>query len=115
MFIQVGTLDHLLSCPSSGSLNCLKSQSINVQFEELWNSTNLSKQHVHCLRQVVMAVLVFPIPESPSWLVSKRLYARADRALAWLGRDQEEFATEIELDLQQRMSKVSHVVWLINN
>ena len=60
--------------------------------------------------QVVMAVLVFPIPESPSWLVSKRLYARADRALAWLGRDQEEFATEIELDLQQRMSKV---VWLI--
>ena len=57
-----------------------------------------------------MAVLVFPIPESPSWLVSKRLYARADRALAWLGRDQEEFATEIELDLQQRMSKV---VWLI--
>ena len=58
--------------------------------------------------QVVMAVLVFPIPESPSWLVSKRLYARADRALAWLGRDQEEFATE--LDLQQRMSKV---VWLI--
>ena len=58
-------------------------------------------------------MLVFPIPESPSWLVSKRLYARADRALAWLGRDQEEFATEIELDLQQRMSKVSHVVWLI--
>ena len=57
-----------------------------------------------------MAVLVFPIPESPSWLVTKRLYARADRALAWLGRDQEEFATEIELDLRQRMNKVGHLM-----
>ena len=57
-----------------------------------------------------MAVLVFPIPESPSWLVTKRLYARADRALAWLGRDQEEFATEIELDLQHRMNKVAHLM-----
>ena len=57
-----------------------------------------------------MAVLVFPIPESPSWLVTKRLYARADRALAWLGRDQEEFATEIEQDLQQRMNKVGHLM-----
>lgn len=57
-----------------------------------------------------MAVLVFPIPESPSWLVTKRLYARADRALAWLGRDQEEFATEIELDLQHRMNKVGHLM-----
>ena len=55
-------------------------------------------------------MLVFPIPESPSWLVTKRLYARADRALAWLGRDQEEFATEIELDLQQRMNKVGHLM-----
>ena len=57
-----------------------------------------------------MAVLVFPIPESPSWLVTKRLYARADRALAWLGRDQEEFATEIEQDLQHRMNKVGHLM-----
>ena len=57
-----------------------------------------------------MAVLVFPIPESPSWLVTKRLYARADRALAWLGRDQEEFATEIEQDLQRRMNKVGHLM-----
>ena len=55
-------------------------------------------------------MLVFPIPESPSWLVTKRLYARADRALAWLGRDQEEFATEIELDLRQRMNKVGHLM-----
>ena len=86
----------------------MKSQIINVQFEELWNSTILSSI-CSVYSQVVMAVLVFPIPESPSWLVSKRLYARADRALAWLGRDQEEFATEIELDLQQRMSKVGHV------
>ena len=37
-----------------------------------------------------MAVMVFTIPESPSWLLHKRLYERADAALAWLGRDQEE-------------------------
>ena len=35
--------------------------------------------------QVLMAIFVFMIPESPSWLLHKRLYERADEALAWLG------------------------------
>ena len=56
--------------------------------------------------QVVMAIFVFTIPESPSWLVHKRYYSRADDALNWLGRDQEEFASEVEQDIQERMSKI---------
>ena len=52
--------------------------------------------------QVVMALLVLTVPESPSWLVNKRLYSRADAALGWLGRDQEEFASEVEQDIQNR-------------
>ena len=57
--------------------------------------------------QILMAVLVFMIPESPSWLLHKRLYERADEALAWLGMDQEEFVTEVEMDMQHRLEKVS--------
>ena len=53
-----------------------------------------------------MAVMVFTIPESPSWLLHKRLYERADAALAWLGRDQEEFVAEVEIDMQHRLEKV---------
>lgn len=49
-----------------------------------------------------MAVLVFTVPESPSWLVHRRLYTRADSALSWLGRDQEEFASEVEQEIQNR-------------
>ena len=56
--------------------------------------------------QLVLAVLVFIIPESPSWLVHKKYYSRADDALKWLGRDQEEFASEVEQDIQERMSKI---------
>ena len=53
-----------------------------------------------------MAILVFMIPESPSWLLHKRLYQRADEALAWLGMDQEQFVTEVEMDMQHRLEKV---------
>ena len=53
-----------------------------------------------------MAVFVFTIPESPSWLVHKKYYSRADDALNWLGRDQEEFASEVEQDIQNRMSEL---------
>lgn len=56
--------------------------------------------------QVVMVLLVFTVPESPSWLVHKRFYSRADSALSWLGRDQEEFASEVEQDIQNR--KLEH-------
>ena len=56
--------------------------------------------------QIVMAILVFIIPESPSWLLHKRLYERADEALAWLGMDQEQFVTEVEMDMQHRLEKV---------
>ena len=55
-----------------------------------------------------MAILVFMIPESPSWLLHKRLYERADEALAWLGMDQEEFVTEVEMDMQHRLEKVEN-------
>ena len=58
--------------------------------------------------QIVMAILVFIIPESPSWLLHKRLYERADEALAWLGMDQEEFVTEVEMDMQHRLEKVEN-------
>ena len=51
-------------------------------------------------------MLVFIIPESPSWLIHKKLYSKADEALEWLGRDQDEFATEVEMDIQNRMNKV---------
>ena len=69
--------------------------------------------------QLVMAVLVFTIPESPSWLVHKRFYSRADSALSWLGRDQEEFASEVEQDIQNRKLEhyltrpyqYSHIFW----
>ena len=56
--------------------------------------------------QVLMAIFVFMIPESPVWLLHKRLYERADEALAWLGMDQEEFVTEVEMDMQHRLEKV---------
>ena len=55
-----------------------------------------------------MAILVFMIPESPSWLLHKRLYERADEALVWLGMDQEEFVTEVEMDMQHRLEKVEN-------
>ena len=55
-----------------------------------------------------MALLVFIIPESPSWLLHKRLYERADEALAWLGMDQEQFVTEVEMDMQHRLEKVEN-------
>ena len=55
---------------------------------------------------MLLAVLVFIIPEPPSWLIHKKLYSRADEALKWLGRDQDEFATEVEMDIQNRMNKV---------
>jgi len=43
---------------------------------------------------LVMAALVFLIPEAPGWLVRKGLYGQADKALSWLRREEEEFATE---------------------
>ena len=58
--------------------------------------------------QLLMALLVFIIPESPSWLLHKRLYERADEALAWLGMDQEQFVTEVEMDMQHRLEKVEN-------
>ena len=58
--------------------------------------------------QLLMAILVFMIPESPSWLLHKRLYERADEALAWLGMDQEQFVTEVEMDMQHRLEKVEN-------
>ena len=58
--------------------------------------------------QLLMAILVFMIPESPSWLLHKRLYQRADEALAWLGMDQEQFVTEVEMDMQHRLEKVEN-------
>ena len=62
--------------------------------------------HSFLSTQIVMAILVFIIPESPSWLLHKRLYERADEALAWLGMDQEQFVTEVEMDMQHRLEKV---------
>ena len=53
-----------------------------------------------------MALLIFVIPESPSWLIHKKLYSKADEALDWLSRDHEDFAMEIEHDLHNRMNKV---------
>ena len=53
-----------------------------------------------------MALLIFVIPESPSWLIHKKLYSKADEALEWLSRDHEDFAMEIEHDLNNRMNKV---------
>ena len=58
--------------------------------------------------QLLMALLVFIIPESPSWLLHKRLYERADEALAWLGMDQDHFVTEVEMDMQHRLEKVEN-------
>ena len=55
-----------------------------------------------------MAILVCMIPESPSWLLHKRLYERPDEALAWLGMDQEQFVTEVEMDMQHRLEKVEN-------
>ena len=56
---------------------------------------------------VLMAVLVFIIPESPSWMIHKKLYEKAEEALKWLGRDHDEFIGEVELDFKTRMEKVS--------
>ena len=54
-----------------------------------------------------MCVLVFLIPESPIWLVRKRQYNRADKALAWLQQEEEEFAREVEFEFQNRIIKVT--------
>ena len=54
-----------------------------------------------------MCVLVFLIPESPSWLVHKRKYNRADKALDWLEREEDEFAREVEFEFQNRIIKVT--------
>merc|ERR1719278_2219636 len=56
---------------------------------------------------LVMATLVFLIPEAPGWLVRKGLYGQADKALSWLRREEEEFATEVEIELKARIDKVS--------
>ena len=72
-----------------------------------------------------MTFLVILIPESPGWLVRKvsfcyfyscpngvsyllpqGLYSQADRALAWLCREEEEFASEVETELKARLDKV---------
>ena len=40
--------------------------------------------------------ILFIVPESPIWLVEKGLYDMADRAIDTLGRDQLEFAEEVQ-------------------
>ena len=42
------------------------------------------------------ASILFIVPESPIWLVEKGLYDMADRAIDTLGRDQLEFAEEVQ-------------------
>ena len=39
------------------------------------------------------------MPESPLWLVEKGFYDLADNVIHFLGRDEEEFAGEVRLEL----------------
>ena len=55
-----------------------------------------------------MAVLVFVIPESPNWMIHKKLYSKADEALSWLGRDRDKFLLEVEIDFKTRLEKVQN-------
>ena len=55
---------------------------------------------------ILMAILVFVIPESPSWMIHKKLYSKAEEALTWLGRDRDEFLGEVEIDFKTRLEKV---------
>ena len=55
--------------------------------------------------QLLMVLLLLPVPESPAWLVQQGHYTRAEAANRWLRREEGDLASELENHINMKLAR----------